>query len=109
MSRNYMKLRQDMVRVCKDRALKRMRRLLDADHSFFAMCTYTHLREIYAMSEFTILNSQWPGYLLAKAKNLGLLYTDEFDILRSEISEETFALLQKEVDAVFGKEQKRVK
>ena len=109
MSRNYMKLRQDFVRVCKDRALKRMRKLLDNEHSFFAMCTYTYLREIYALSEFTILNSQWEGYLLAKAKKIGLLYVDEFDILRPEIDMETFDLLQKEVDAVFGKEQKHDK
>ncbi len=109
MSRNYMKLRQDFVRVCKDRAFRRMFVLMEGKHTCFAICTYTALREIYALSEFTILNSQWPGYLLAKAKNLGLLYEDEFDILRSEINAETFALLQFEVDMTFGKEQKREK
>lgn len=109
MNRNYMKLRQDFVRVCKDRAFRRMFVLMEDKHTCFAICTYTTLREIYALSEFTILNSQWPGYLLAKAKNLGLLYEDEFDILRPEIDEKTFGSLQFEVDMVFGEEPKREK
>lgn len=106
MSRNYMKLRQDFIAICKDRALKRMTRLLDKKHSNFNSCSYTALREIYALSEFTILNSHWPGFLLGKAKKLDLLYIDEFPILYPSVNEEDFDLLQSEVDKVFGRKIK---
>lgn len=88
------KYREAFIRIAKQNALKKMQYLLMSKGTIFEEYSYTDLRKIYSLSEFTIRSSKWPKFLLVEAYKLNLI--DGFEKKLSLASDEELIQLDED-------------
>lgn len=94
MNIKLIKLRQDYVRLTKQRAIRRIDKIIRENGVFYFNYSYSTLRQIYDLIEYTITNSEWSGHMFTIAYRLKLLYDHELDITKNEISKDKMIFLK---------------